>query len=312
MKKNIFKLVVFFLIIGVLHLLVDSFTPRMTFGKLELLDSFLKKPVDVLIFGDSSNWYASKNDKDKRTISEMLENMMPGCSVKSITHGAYHMEVYAAFCQYIVRQKRQPGIIIIPINMRTFSPEWDMNPRYQFTRQRIILEGGLKLAFYKPMRVLKYKFKTITRKEYLELPVYDGSQKIGKLKRMKGPKKQFILKYIYSLSDGHRKVKSLLKITRLLSKNNIQMLFYLTPIDYQEGERRLPGRFKKQLNHNTTFLCSLISKESLLDLSLDLTRDYFAWKEIKSVNEHLNQEGRRYVAKKLAEKLNVILTKKGK
>jgi hypothetical protein len=305
MKKKIIKLILFFLIVSVLQLLVDRFMPGMSFDNLVRLDKFLKKSPDILIFGDSTDWYTAEADKDKRSISMMLKKMMPQYSIVTITHPAYHPDVYAAFCQYITRQKNQPRIIVIPINMRCFSPEWDMNPHYQFIKERIILEGGLRRIFYKPLRVLNI-FKEVTRKEYLETPVYDGNKKIGQIKHMRGLNGQFLLKYMYSLRETHRKVRSLLKIARLLAKNHIEVIFYLTPIDYQEGERYFPGRFKKQLNHNTGFLGSLLCKESMLDLSMDLTGDYFAWKKSGSVNEHLNQSGRRYVAEKLAKKLRIL------
>lgn len=305
MKKKIIKLILFFLIVGVLQLLVYWFTPGMSFDNLVRLDKFLKNPPDILIFGDSTDWYTAEDDKDKRSISMMLKKMLPGYSLESINSPAYHPGVYAAFCQYIVRQKNQPRIIVIPINMRCFSPEWDMNPHYQFIKERIILEGGLQRIFYKPLRVLKI-VKEVTQKEYLETPVYDGNRKVGQIKHMGGIKEQFLLKYMYSLSERYRKVRSLLRIARLLAENHIEVIFYLTPIDYQEGERYFPARFKKQLNHNTGFLGSLLYKESVLDLSIDLTSDYFAWKKKGSVNEHLNQAGRRYVAEKLAKKLRTV------
>lgn len=305
MKKKIIKLILFFLIVGVLQFLVDSFAPGMSFDNLVRLDKFLKKSPDILIFGDSTNWYTAEDDKDKRSISMMLKKMIPQYSIASITHPAYHPDVYAAFCQYIVRQKNQPRVIVVPINMRCFSPEWDMNPHYQFVKEKIILEGGLRRIFYKPLRLLNI-LKEVTRKEYLETPVYDGNRKVGQIKHIRGLNGQFLLKYMYSLDERHRKVKSLLKIARLLSKNNIEVIFYLTPIDYQEGEKYFPGRFKKQLTHNTGFLVSLLSKEGVLDLSMDLTSDYFAWKKKGSVNEHLNQAGRQYVAEKLAKALRAL------
>lgn len=314
MKKNLIKLILFFLIVGMLQWLAVLFGPGMSFDNLELLEKFFKKPMDVLILGDSTNWFFADDDKDKRSISGMLKEIIPQYSTRSIAHAAYHMDVYAAFCQYIAGQKRRqiriPEIIIIPINMRSFSPEWDMRPDYQFVKEKIILQGGPMLFFYRPLRVLKYKFDRISYQEYLDIPVYDNSQKIGTIMHIRGTKNQFILKYMYSLDDGHRKVKSMLRIVQLLAKNNIKVLFYLTPIDYQEGERCLPGRFKERMSHNIFFLKSLLSKENLIDLSLDLTSDYFAWKNKGSVNEHMNQAGRRYVAKKLAEKIKMILTKK--
>jgi hypothetical protein len=187
--------------------------------------------------------------------------------------------------------------------MRSFSPEWDKNPHYQFVKQKIMLEGGLRLAFYQPLRVLKYTFNGVSRKEYFNTPVFNGNKEIGKIKHMHGIKNQFILKYMYP--PGHRKIKALVNIARLLSRHKINAFFYFTPIDYRAGERHLDGQFTGRLKENIAFITSMLKNTGynfhLLDLSLDLKSRYFAWQPKGSVNEHLNQEGRRYVAKKLAE-----------
>lgn len=310
LKKNLVKTLVFLVIIALLQMIIG---PRITgdFKHLRQLKKYLKKPVDVLVFGDSSNWYTPGSDRDKRSISLMLRDLLPGSTVRSITHAAYHPEVYAALCKYIVRQKNHPRIIIIPINMRSFSPEWDKEPHYRFEKEKIILEGGLCLAFYQPLRVLKYKFNTISRKEYLNTPVFNGNKEIGKIKQMHSIKNQFILKYMYPLTPGHRKIKALVKTARLLSRHNMTAVFYFTPIDYRTGERHLPGQSTGRLKENITFIDSLLKNTGhgchLLDLSLDLKSRYFAWQKRESINEHLNQQGRHYVAEKLAETLRELL-----
>lgn len=309
----LFKPALLLLIVGLLQLLIGAYFPEKSFKNLDLLKKYLKHPVDLLYFGDSTIWYTGGKDKDRRSIDRMLRHSLRGYRVKSITHAAYQLEVYAAFCQYIVKQKKEkhPRVIIFPINMRSFSLEWDRNPRYQFEKEKIILEGGVRLVFYKPLRVLKYKFNKINRKEYLSTPVFFGNREKGTIKEMKGIKNQFILRYMYTLTREHRKIKSLETAVELLSRHNIKFLFYITPIDYRSGERHLPGKFTKQLSRNVAFVRSLLREKGhhLLDFSQDLTSDYFAWRRRHKglPNEHLNQEGRRYVAEKIAEQLRTSL-----
>jgi len=290
------------LIIGILQLLLGPEAPGMTFYNLQLLNKYLERPVDVLIFSDSTDWYTADNDKDKRSISRMLKDLLPHKNVKNISHAAYHLDIYRAFCQYLVKNKNPPELIIIPLNLRSFSPQWDMEPYYQFEKEKIILDRGVLSAFYKPLRILKVKFNKINREAYLKLPVFKGDEKIGEIRDMKGLKDQFIIKYMYPLSLEHRKIKSLLKIAGLLSSHQIDALFYITPVDYQAGEEYLPGEFIKRVTRNTGIIKDLLAQEhmskQLLDLSLDLGSDCFAWKK-PSPNEHLNQKGRKYVAEKL-------------
>jgi hypothetical protein len=310
MIERFVKTLLFFVIIALLQLIIGPHAAGDSEHS-KLLKKYLNQPMDVLIFGDSSNWYTAETDTDKRSISRMVKDLIPQYRIKSITHAAYHLGVYAALCEYIVRQKKHPRVIIIPINLRSFSPEWDKEPHYQFAKEKTVLEGGLPLAFYQPLRVLKYKFDTLTRKEYLDTPVFNGHEKIGTIKQMKSKKNQFILKYMYALSRKHRKIKSLGKIPQLLSRHNITTLFYLTPIDRESGELYLPNQFTRRVKKNITLIDSLLKESGrdcyLADLSLSLKSRYFAWQKKGSVNEHLNQEGRRFVAEKLAETLKGLL-----
>ncbi len=309
--RNLLKVLVFCLIVLVAQWLISTRFTQRGFHNLHRLNRFLSSPMDVLYLGDSSDWYAPVSDTDKRPMSVMLTSMLPRAQFKRISHGAYHLEVYAAYCRYISKhsskQKKDRPVIIIPINMRTFSPHWDLEPHYQFDREKAILEGGVARIFYTPLQVFKYKFSTISRKDYVQTPVYYQHRKIGVVGKMRGTKNQFMLKYMTQLTPNHRKVKALQQILRMVSKNQLTVLFYVTPIDFEKGEHYWPRQFKKALRQNIAQLRSLFrerkSGHCFIDLSQKLESHYFAWKGNGSVNEHLNQDGRHYVASQLAAHL---------
>lgn len=331
-KKFIVKLTLFLVITFFLQSLLSFYLLRFEtsasrlnkyvfkFDEFVRLNNYLKAKTDIIYFGDSTIYTLGEGDKDERTTAGMVKDMTPCYSLGSITHAAYHMDLYLEFCRYITRQKNRPYFIIIPINMRSFSPEWDRRPQYQFEIEKIILRGGLLkqlvLAFYKPLCVFKYNFSTISRKEFLNTPVFNGSQQMGMVRDFNNKsyltysennlKNSIIYFYMYTLNREHRKVKSMVEAATILTQNNITAIFYITPIDHETGEKYFPGQFLKRLRHNTQLICSLLEAEGVevLDLSIDLTSKYFRW--VRYPNEYLRQTGRKYVAEKIS---HILLNK---
>lgn len=326
MKKFIAKLTLFFVVTFFLQSLLGHYLLRFytsasrlnkyvfKFDELARLDNYLKTKIDIIYFGESTVYSVGLGDKDKRTTSEMLEEMTPCYSSGSILNAAYQMDIYLEFCRYITRQKQHPSFIIIPINMRSFSPDWDRRQQYQFEIEKIILRGGLLkqllLAFYKPLRVFKYNFTTISREEFLNTPVFNGSRQVGTVRGFKNKsyrkfsennlKNSILFFYMFSLNRQHRKLKSMVEIAKILTQNNIKIIFYITPIDYETGEKYFPGQFLKRLTHNTQLIRSVLDAEGVevLDISADLTSKYFTWDLYP--NEYLKQKGRKYVARRIS------------
>lgn len=335
MKKLLGKILFFIIVIFFLQALLTNYLLKFVDPKLEnyvfrfdqftLLNHYLREKADIIYFGDSTITAKANDDSDQRSIAKMLQDMVPQCSLGSVTHPAYHIGIYLEFCKYIAREGYRPPIIIIPINMRSFSPDWDRRPHYQYEVQRIVLKGGLLktilLAFYKPLSMFKYNFFTISQQEFLDTPVFCGHRQVGTAKDFnnssyikysdKNMKNQIIFSYMYGLSpfQQHRKLKALVETAKLLTRNNIKSIFYITPIDWETGEKYLPGEFLKQLQQNTQLIISQLSTEGIevLDLSTAISSQFFYWHLYP--NEHMNQRGRMYVAEQLHLRLKQILEK---
>jgi hypothetical protein len=287
------------------------------------LQHYLKLNTDILFFGDSTLYDFKPQDEDKRSIPELLQALTPGYSLAELSHASYHMDIYLEYCNYIAKQKNRPKLIIIPINMRSFSPEWDMRPQYQFEREKTILRNGPKkyllLAFDRLLLSLRYNFFSISHEEFLHEPVFSGNEKVGVVKDFINPdynqysyknvRNKFIFFYMYSLRRGHRKVKSLLEIARVLSRNHIPVIFYITPIDCQTGEKFFPRLFSRRLAENVEVIRSALAEEgsAIMDFSTALPRDAFTWHRYP--NEHIGNKGKIVVAERLLIRVNKLLKK---
>jgi len=284
------------------------------------LNRMLREGTDILYLGDCTDHTLAHTDLDKRPISQILREGAQGQNVQTLTHMAYHAGIFLEYARYLVKQPKPPKVVIMPINMRSFSPQWDYMPHYQFEIHKIILRGGLGkrllYAFYNPLRVFRYDFYSISREEYMAAPVYDGEQRVGtvadltSLGRIKNSAenmlKKFILSYMYLLKPDHRKVLALLDLAQLLTARGIRVIFYLTPIDVQSGEKYLPNRFARRLKENTALIRQLLADKdvTLLDLSIGVGVEGFSWKDRIYPSEQLSETGRRYVAEELLRVLN--------
>jgi len=322
MRKFIFKSFIFVFIVFFSHLFVES--TRLSIPVFEgKQEPKLKNHADIFLFGSSVEEYADSKDKDKRSISKMINSLSNEYHVDNISGNAYQMDMFLELSKYIVKKLSHPKLIIVPINMRTFSPEWDKRPEYQFEKEKKILNGFtfpefVEYAYRKQIPCLFSKFNPITQKDFENTFVFDGKRKVGKVKDFlierknikdmsKYIKDGFVFHYMYRLEKEHRKLKSMIELSRILSASHIKVLFYITPVDYSKGEMYFPGRFIKRLKDNIDLINSILIDEGnqVLDLSLSLNSIFFSYEA--RPNEHLNEKGRMYVATKLNENILKLL-----
>ena len=321
MKKVIKKIALFSLLIFALQTAISSFNWGMiVFKEFEMLKKYLAEHIDIIFFGDSSVYTHDKvHDTDKRTIRQMLQDTIPDLKVMPVMHPAYHMDLYLEFCKYISENENKPKAVIVPVNIRSFSPEWDLQPMYQFTEEKAVISNSvistfLYNVFNKPLKVFKYAYDTdvLSMDKFSKAPVYYKDSIVGDMDEystgfvdttQENKKKKFLLRYMFYINKEHRKLNSLREITELMLKNNIKPYFYIIPVDYETGEVYFPGEFIKTVKRNATLLKNEIEAKGgiVLDLSLLVKAKNFNYEFYP--NEHMKQQGRLDVAFALAQKL---------
>jgi hypothetical protein len=304
MKRFVSKLIIFFLIAASIQLFLGG-----SFKKLSELRGHIRKNVDVLYFGSSVDYHSNIHDKDKRKISEMVQSGVTNLNFASISNGAYDLEVFNSFIRYIVNQDHHIGLYILEINLRSFSPDWDKRPNYQFKEEKFIL----KYPYLEPYFTLFHnftRFDRISDDQFHKTPVYKGDEKVGSVRDFNfielnvtdaGITKKLIYHYLYPLDQSHSKLISLKGLLDYIHDNNLRVLFFIAPIDWQTGNRHLPEDFMRITRRNITIINSLLSEAGAdyLDLSYALDSSDFSFE--KYPNEHLKEQGRLYVAKRLSD-----------
>lgn len=320
MRRFFIKLLLLLLLVLVAQVVVASFYPAEVPEPILRFQTLLDEDIDILYLGDSTLWHPAGT----QTTAAMLQELLPARQVSEFSHAAYGMDIYGSYISYMLRQEARPALVIIPINMRSFSPEWDQRPGYQFTREKRILAMGIPLSrlFGRPLGLFGGYDPDITQDEFLHSTVYASGVPIGEVQDFEGSVgasplaegggEQFVyyqeipddadyqrlLAYYYMapVSPEHRKMQAMVEITQRLQAAQIGVLFYVTPVNVELGDVYVGESFRRQFAANVAVVKAALTAQGvdLRDLSFDLAAYFF------SDTEHLRQPGKRYIAEKLA------------
>ena len=130
MHKFILKIIILTIATASLQLIFGSKAPR----EIRAIDKALVKKLDIVFLCDSTNFVCSPNDTDRRSISQMLQDKLPQRRLLTIDHGAYQMDIYKSICDYLAAHDNRPELIIVPVNMRSFSPSTRVSLRTSVSR----------------------------------------------------------------------------------------------------------------------------------------------------------------------------------
>ncbi|MEZ6066349.1 MAG: hypothetical protein R3B90_11730 [Planctomycetaceae bacterium] len=157
---------------------------------------------------------------------------------------------------------------MVPVNLRSFSAEWDQKPQYRFSELRTDLRYADQqwvLGLRGPLRMLGlWAADEPTQQEYLAAPVRKGAEVVGTVQDFENPtfeqpspdrtRDKFVFHYLAEVSHDHRKLQSLRRIAMKARAAGSRVIFYLTPVDEQTGESLLPGEFRPLVKSNVRLL----------------------------------------------------------
>lgn len=296
--------------------------PYPTLAKLARnFDSSWSKPADILYLGDSVLERTSRDDTDKRTVDQMAADLLSGeKKLVCLSRAAYHLKVYYHLLSVLQSTRHKPKLVILPINMRSFSPQWASNPAWQFEEEIEVLKNYIKTRRISALKsnAEMLAFSEEERNAKLDLP-YTDLKSIGQFVdlfdivphdaeyKFYRKKQIYIFNYLNSLSAEHLRLLYLGKILTLLQAMQIQVLVYTTPINYQGAVRHIGGGFLDIVRANVEvvrdFMSPYLENDGVrfLDLEEYLTSDYFFNPD--EATEHLNQFGRAKLAQALIDEI---------
>ena len=289
-----------------------------------IIRTFNTHQADVLYFGDSSIRYHGRLDNDTTGIDQIFQKKT-GLSICSIANAGFSPLLYSQYIKLLDKTSYQPKLVIIPLNLRTsFTVPAARRPAFDFAMRQIDISfrrsGSFDLVKY-----LQYRFLGMEERlteSWKQQPVVYNGNRLGTHSSIQDDSRipveldyaperehfyarQLGLKYRYHymapLSEADEMFNSIDDIIKYARSKNIQLLFYLTPINYQDGKKYSGEAFTEQNNKNIATITKYVQARGvkLLNLANALSPADFVDK--RDAYEHFNFKGRDFIAEQVAK-----------
>lgn len=288
-------------------------------------------PPKVLLLGDSVAERVSWNDYDDRTLAELVINTLKNqTDVAAISYGGFTLDVFYYLVLALEKMKYKPELVVLPINMRNFSPQWDLEPTWQFKHEveqikRFISDPSLIPSMEQVQREtispeifnvfdatpVEFSLSPLDRIAQFRLlinatPTTEEQRKF-RLQQI------FIFHYAYRLMRNHRKIMALENILKLLQHKRIPCLVYITPLNIDAGVRLVGEEFSTVLRENVRMVSSVVGeyladeRSVFMDWSETMRSESFFHAD--NATEHLNESGRKMLAESIAGEVSGLMGK---
>lgn len=296
-----------------------------------ILSSLNKNKVDVLYFGDSVIKAHSECEIRIDSMDDLLRKET-GLNVLAIDGNNYSPIIYKNYVKLLNKTQYAPKAVVIPINLRSFSDQWFKNPAAQMKMKQFYIDWmageGFHLKKYFEYRYLNKESQEM--KKWEDMDVIYEDMNLGKIADIGKQVKildnldciresydyskelsiLFKLHYMNTISRDHAMFSYLRETLEELSRRDVKIVVYITPINFEDGKKYVGPIFEQRLNNNLSEIKRFLDSSNVdyLDMSMSIGASYFVDKKLSC--EHLNFDGKLFVVKTVKKKLVELLTKK--
>jgi len=277
----------------------------------QLLGALERNSADIVFLGDSVLTTSADNE-DPAGIQDYLQKDFPELKVYTLNHSGFRPPEYLELCRFMASYKHKPKIVIIPINLCTFSYSL-LGDQPEMQELRAYLRNDYTyFVFYRPLLLFKSDiFSRIQEQDMNNAAFYFYNTKLGTYKdyldivKMTDKKERIIkglsFQFHYQLDNQYPFVKDLMECAKVLKAHDIKPVFLILPSPYGYVQEYLSQDYMQLVDRNISFLDSLFQNQGdpFLDLSHSLPKESFLWEYYP--NAHLKHEGRAMVALKLGQ-----------
>ena len=198
-----------------------------------------------------------------------------------------------------------PKILVIMINMDTLTGKQHLLPRSQHEE---LLRMVYEKAHVDSKEYEEYLEIVHERKKNLQAEFFT-TNKFGKRDVPSDAKSKvyFRVNYLYELDVETEGIQYLKKIIQLARENNIKVIPFVPPVNYELGERIFGADFNKRYAKNVNKIESIERENDLelLEMSYSLKQNEFAQPD--TPDETANDAGRKKVAEILCRKIEEVM-----
>ncbi len=336
--KIAFKFLLVFVILLVsnklyTHFLLESDIQKHTYR--EIVD-VIPHNSEIVYFGESSNYSTYYEDKDKRSISEYIANYFPTKRFGTVHKGALHARIY----KYLMRQFPEQNdieTIIVTLNLRSFSANWiysdletALDKSVVLLKQGPALKNRFLLSFkgydIKTKAQRKDQFKRNWEESTLKFPwefphlnVNQWDKVIYKkgIRNPDGTKDwetsalacHYIKSYAFQIdTQSNPRIKDFDDIAEYAASKGWNVIFNLLAENIDKAEELVGNELLFLMRQNRDLLVKRYQKKGVIVVDNLEKVDSLYFRDKDWTTEHYWEEGRRIIAKNIADSLRSLYT----
>ncbi|MEJ1935711.1 hypothetical protein WDZ92_36425, partial [Nostoc sp. NIES-2111] len=280
------------------------------------------RPPSLLALGDSVFYRVSRTDRDQTSLGGMLEDRFPAQAL-AIAGSAFHPRVYLALLRVLAKLPHHPRKLVLPVNMRCFSPQWGLRPDYAYTREIAAAEAhragdpAPETRFPSPSEREEALARMLdTPVSFPDSPLSSfgafaelvAASPSGREAKAWRERQIAIFHYLYPLEPDHPWLIDLKACIALAGELGIRPLVYITPVNRDWGAKAAPDIFAARFAANVETCLGVLAPDvqaahgCLLDWSRAFGAGEFFNPDEKT--EHLCEQGRRRLVGMIADELS--------
>jgi hypothetical protein len=278
---------------------------------------FVDTSKPVIYFGDSSVFAHPGDVQGYGDTTEILNDLLPEPMVgRAAVIGLAPSHIREIICN-ILPPATDVRTVIVCVNLGFFSPAWYLRPEPYFGQLQYFMRhpGTVAQAFFRPFIAFDaIRLDPYPRALHRSTPiVFEGrfmawAEDVYPLLLYPdttpgGLRMTAITRFMQPCTRSHPSLIALRDIARECRNADIQLIAYITPVNYQRGEAVLGPAFHQQVAANAKIVSETLLAEGarVLDLTFTLEDQYFDQRDPLSV--HIMGPGRRFVAERLRDEL---------
>lgn len=281
---------------------------------------------DAILLGDSVIEYTETGDRHPDSIAKILCQQLR-TRLYSFSGGSFSYLLWNRIISkatehsefgHKIREALKGKLIIIPINLRSFSDEWYLRPSYQYSYIETILSDSIDINSF------TFNYFSSHLKEMTEL-YYSGNldkefnpelyAQLDLIKQKSGGGESPIVRDVYNFFKSNReaystqyafyygynlntkRLEEFLKLDCLINGlESVTPLYYITPVNYQ----LMSDKTQERLDKNIALIKRSLDR-MVFDYSHLVVKEHFYDKE------HLRFDGRKSLANKLGVDMSSYL-----
>lgn len=256
--------------------------------------------IKRIFFGDSVFLRISKNDNNQKNLKIMLEEEFIDKETSIFAYSALSLTQYATYLSTIPPEVEFEQVLI-PINYRSFSIQWELNPMWQYQRYTLdmIKKSNSKQLSYKDLfsnidynnSIGKYFYYGYRQTNFFLDSINSSNKTIDKW--IERRKRIFAFNYLYDslvLEDSKR--FNLIKTLPKLFNKRENITFYILPINIEAINFLFGENALAYLSKNIEKLIEEFKYAGYIVHDFSKSIDRFGFFNELEATEHLNQIGR--------------------